>query len=272
MTNTLEITDLRRRFREDGVVHIPGLLNADWMELVELGIQRNLANPGPYGRKLYQGTEREMYLDYQNVRTVPEYRHLLHEAPITGVVADILGAQHLWLFFEQIWIKQAGLARRTPWHQDATTWITGGEQVCGFWITLDPLPAEHSLEFVKGSHLGPLYGGTKTDGDPYDDTAPVYADLPRMPDIDARREDFDIVSYPNEPGDVVMFHPAVLHGGGAGTAQRRSLSLRFFGDDVVYRPTPGRPSPSFPGITSTLRPGDPLRSFWFPQVHPEPAW
>ena len=67
---------------------------------------------------------------------------------------------------------------------------------------------------------------------------------------------------------VVMFHPGVLHGGGAGPGRRRSLSLRFFGDDVVYSPRAGRPSPPFPGIASTHRAGQPLRSFWFPKVFP----
>lgn len=268
MTDAAVLTDLRRRFADDGVVHLPGVLNADWMELVHLGIRRNLSMPGPNARKLYEGTDREIYLDYLNYRTIPEFQLLVRESPVAGVVADVLGSRELWLFFEQIWIKAGGVARRTAWHQDATTWLTGGEQVCGLWITLDPLEAEHSLEFVRGSHRGTLYGGTQLDGSPYDDTAPVYPDMPRLPDIEGHREDYDIVSFPNEPGDVVLFHPACLHGGGAGPGRRRTLSLRFYGDDVVYRPTAGRPSPPYPGIASTHRAGDPLRSFWFPKVFP----
>ena len=200
MTTTLVASALRRRFQEDGVVHLPGVFGPDWMALVHAGIDRNLRTPGPYGRTLYPGTEREMYLDYCNFRTIPEFQHLVRESPAVGLVAEVLGTANLWLFFEQIWIKAPGLSRRTPWHQDATTWITGGSQVCGFWITLDPLEAAHSLEFVRGSHRGPIYGGTRVDGDPYDDTAPVYADLPRLPDIDRHRGDYDIVSFPNEPG------------------------------------------------------------------------
>jgi ectoine hydroxylase-related dioxygenase (phytanoyl-CoA dioxygenase family) len=262
--------DLHQRFVDDGVVHIPGVLNAEWMELVRLGIARNVLQPGPYARRLYEGTEREIYLDYCNVAVVPEFQILVRESPVCGVVADVLGSDALWLFFEQIWLKDGGETRRTAWHQDATTWLTGGAQQCGVWITLDPLEARHSLEFVRGSHRGPLYGGTKLDLAPDDDTTPVYDALPRLPDIEAHRDAFDIVSFPNEPGDLVVFHPATLHGGGAGPGQRRTLSLRFFGDDVVYAPPPGRPSPPFPGIASTHVPGQPLRSAWFPQVFPAP--
>jgi ectoine hydroxylase-related dioxygenase (phytanoyl-CoA dioxygenase family) len=67
----------------------------------------------------------------------------------------------------------------------------------------------------------------------------------------------------------VMFHPSMLHGGGAtGTsAPRRTLSLRFFGDDVVYEPRP-RPAPRYPGTSACVSEGEPLRGPWFPQVFP----
>ena len=265
-------TDLQAAFRRDGVIHLPQLLEPEWLELAQLGFRRNLAHPGPYAARPYAGTSRELYLDYCNWGTIPEFRILLQDSPIVDVVASVLGSESLWLFFDQVWHKSGGLAQRTPWHQDATVWITGGTHVCGFWITFEHVPPEESLEFVRGSHLGPLYAGiTMRDAD--DDTAPMYPDshLPRLPDIQADRDAYDIVSFPNEPGDVVMFHPAVLHGGGASANERRTLSLRFFGDDVVYEPRPGKASPPFPGVDVTVKPGQPLRSSWFPQVRPRPA-
>jgi ectoine hydroxylase-related dioxygenase (phytanoyl-CoA dioxygenase family) len=137
-------------------------------------------------------------------------------------------------------------------------------------MALEPLEAEESLEFVRGSHRGPLYAGTSFDA--YDETKPYYpdSDWPRLPDIEADRDAWDIVSFRNEPGDAVLFHPSVLHGGGAAGIRRHTLSLRFFGDDVVYSPRPGKPSPQCPGVAATHRPGDPLRSAWFPQVLPKP--
>jgi ectoine hydroxylase-related dioxygenase (phytanoyl-CoA dioxygenase family) len=264
-------TDLRERFAEDGVVHVPGFLDAEWLDLVRLGVERNMASPGPNARTLYAGTDREMYLDYCNYRGVPEYRILLADSPIVDLVAGVVDSDDLWLFFEQIWIKEGGTARRTPWHQDLTVWLTSPGKLCGCWITLDPLPAERSLEFVRGSHLGPLYDMTRLDGDPGDDTAPLYGGMDRLPDIESDRGSYDIVSFPNEPGDVVLFHPAILHGGGASMTRRRTLSLRFYGDDVTYEPPVGPPSPAFPGVGSTVAPGQPLRSSWFPRVRPRPT-
>jgi ectoine hydroxylase-related dioxygenase (phytanoyl-CoA dioxygenase family) len=41
-----------------------------------------------------------------------------------------------------------------------------------------------------------------------------------------------------EPGDVVVFHPRVLHTayGSAADRPRRTFTLRFMGDDVRWRP------------------------------------
>jgi len=264
------VTDeMRRQFREDGVVHLRQVLEPTWLELIAMGIRRNVNAPGPWRKRHYEGTEREFYDDYCNFAAVPEYRMLLRDSPIPDVVADIMGTESLWLFYEQIFLKQGGLSRRTPWHQDLTYWCTGGTQLCGFWITLDPIPAAQSLEFVRGSHLGPLYAGTSFD--PNDETTPFYADWPRIPDIEADRDGFDIVSFEIEPGDVVMFHPATLHGGGASEGRRRTLSIRFFGDDVVYEQRPGRSEPPYPGLPATCTPGEPLRGSWFPQLLPRPT-
>ncbi len=70
-------------------------------------------------------------------------------------------------------------------------------------------------------------------------------------------------------GDVVLFHPGLLHGGGASanSRPRRTLSVRFFGDDVVYQRQP-RPAPTYPGTSALIEPGQPLRGPWFPKLYP----
>jgi len=273
-TTAFAVTDeMKRAFRDDGVVHLRQVLEPTWLELIKNGIRRNMNAPGPYAKRHYKDTPREFYDDYCNYAATPEYQMLLRDSPIVDVVAEILETTNLWLFYEQIFVKKGGLSRRTPWHQDLTYWCTGGRQLAGFWITLDPLPASESLEFVRGSHRGPIYAGTNFDAD--DETVPFYpdAEYPRIPDIEADRDAFDIVSFEIVPGDVIMFHPAMLHGGGsvAEGRRRRTLSIRFFGDDVTYELRPGDPEPLYPGLSATCKVGDPLRSHWFPQLRPRPT-
>lgn len=261
---------LRERFRADGVVHVPQVLEATWIDLVKLGIRRNLRNPGPYRQVHYAGSSREFVDDYCNYHTVPEYRMLLDRSPLVDLVAGLLGTECLWLFYEQIFVKDASSSddggRRTPWHQDATYWVTRptDAQQCGCWITVDETPASESLEFVRGSHLGPTYGGSSFDPD--DETVPFQPGYERIPDVEADRPAHDIVSFEITPGDVVIFHPNMLHGGGSPTSRRRrTLSIRFFGDDVTYEPKT-RPEPPYPGLSAVCNPGEPLRGHWFPQL------
>ena len=51
----------------------------------------------------------------------------------------------------------------------------------------------------------------------------VNPDLEDPPDIDGHRDDYDIVGWDMEPGDVLIFHPLVVHGssGNASTTTRR---------------------------------------------------
>ena len=263
--------DMIEAFARDGVVHLPGVLDETWMQLAEVGVTRNLRNPGAHHQFHYEGTPRAFIDDYCNYWAVPEYRMLVEHSPIAHIVASLLESERLWLFYEQIFVKDApdGEARRTPWHQDATYWITTGRQIAGFWITLEDTPAEESLEFVRGSHLGPTYAGTAFD---YENETTPFTDEPGyepIPDIEADRDAFDIVSFAIKRGDVVLFHPGLLHGGGAtaDSSPRRTLSIRFFGDDIVYAPKK-RPAPTYPGTSALIEPGQPLRGPWFPQVHP----
>jgi ectoine hydroxylase-related dioxygenase (phytanoyl-CoA dioxygenase family) len=141
---------------------------------------------------------------------------------------------------EQLFLKEGGATRRTPWHQDTSYLRMMGSQLIACWISLEPLPKAHCLEFVRGSHKGTLYNGSAFAAD--DDTAPLYkrSALPRLPDIEANRGAYDIVSWDVEPGDIIIFHLGVLHGG-AGTVaglRRRTISMRFLGPDVVFD---GRP-------------------------------
>ena len=70
-----------------------------------------------------------------------------------------------------------------------------------------------------------------------------------------------IVSFGVQTGDVVVFHPKTLHGGAAtGPGQRRrTLTLRFFGDDACYDErvdlTGGRKT----GFHAQLKTGDKFR-------------
>ena len=137
------------------------------------------------------------------------------------------------------------------------------------WIAIQPLAKEETLEFVAGSHLGPIYDHLPVRVDAMAD-ARSPTGVPKLPDIERARDKWPIVSHASQPGDVLIFHPQILHGG-AGMREggtRRSLSLRFFGDRARYVEREAGHDPQFPGVSEVLRHGDLLRHPWFPQVFP----
>ena len=220
----------------DGVVHLPGALDAAAMQLVEDAFAFSLANPSAAAVRFYPDEDATFFED-----TGQHHAEMCRQAGIVDIVRDLWGGvDDVWYLGEQLFLKEGGSSRRTPWHQDTSYLRMMGSQLVAVWVSLDPLPAAHSLEFVRGSHVGELYNGSAFS--PHDDTAPLYKQsrLPRLPDIQARRDEFDIVSFDTEPGDLIVFHLGILHGG-AGTEpgmRRRTLSLRFLGPEVTFD---GRP-------------------------------
>jgi len=215
----------------DGVVMLRGALTPAAFAKVEAAVEWSLAHPSPTAVRFYPDEPATFFEDRgQN------HAGLVREIGLDTMVAALWGEERLWYLGEQLFLKEGGASRRTPWHQDTSYLRMMGEQLVACWISLDPLPKEHCLEFVRGSHKGVLYNGSAFAA--HDDTAPLYkhSPMPRLPDIQGDRAGFDILSWDVEPGDIIVFHLGALHGG-AGTAagiRRRTISLRFLGPDVVF--------------------------------------
>jgi len=264
--------EMRAQYQRDGVLYIPQLIHPEWLALIEQGMRRNVLNPGYNSVVMHAGMPGEYLMDYDNFHVNPEYQYLLHHSPIADIMQYLLDTQELWLFHDQIFIKRGGNNMPTFWHQDLPYWIIDGTQLGSMWISLDPVPKQHCLEFVPGSHLGPQYGGTTFNPD--DPTEPAFRSLPRIPNIEAERDRWNIVAYDIAPGDVIILHPGVLHGGGGtGPAgQRRTISIRFYGDDAVldgrFERTGEICAPHYPALALRIKPGEPVRDPRFPRLRP----
>ena len=274
------LSELRQRLREDGAIHVPRALDANTMKLARDAYQWSLCHPSKSSAQ-FQGTPEapsKFYQDLLNPNVLVGYQKLLDESNAPDVVAEIWESPDVWFMYEQVFLKEGGESRRTPWHQDSSYLPIAGERIAVMWISFEPVAKEDSLEFVRGSHRGILYDGSRFD--PNDDTAPIYGTLPRLPNIEADRSKYDIISWAVEPGDVLIFHPAMLHGGAPTHQGRRrsTLSLRFFGDNAIYSPLPGTErvgdsdipdlrSP-FQDMQRKLKPGDPFRHPKFPKIRP----
>lgn len=280
-TNLAEIESMRERFAADGVVCLRKVLDGAALDSARAAFEWSLANPGRAANQ-FQGTADapdRFYQDLLNPNALTGYREMLLRSPAADLVAALWGAPEVWFLYEQVFLKDGGESRRTPWHQDSSYLPIEGDRIAVMWISFDPVAREDSLEFVRGSHRGVLYDGSRFD--PADDTAPLYGGevMPRLPNIEAERSRWDIVSWGVEPGDVIVFHPAMLHGGAPTHRgkRRRTLSLRFFGDDarfvlrpglLVGRNAEGEPRSVFEDMSRKLAPGAPFRHPSFLKLRP----
>lgn len=268
--------EVKAAYDRDGVVMLKQALHPEWLLLIELALQRVLGNAGQKKHLFFEGTEGEFVETIRNTEVTPELQRLVYDSPVADVIGALIGSDNIWLYSDEFFVKEGGNCERTPWHQDTPYWPVAGDQIASMWISLDPLPKEECLEYVAGSHRGTIYDGFSPAKVLEDPTLPHYGEeYPRLPDIEADRGAFDIVSWDIEPGDVIVAHPSVLHGGGptGPSGRRRALTVRCYGDDIVYakRP-PTRPTvPLTPGLSLTHEPGDPLRSPWYPRLRPVPA-
>ena len=266
--------ELAEQYRNDGVLFMPKLLHSEWLALVEMGISRIINSAGRKS-KFYAGDPGEFFDTTRNFDTTPEFQYLCYLSPLADMASRLLNSEKIWLLFDHVFVKSGGECRRTPWHQDLPYWPIDGEQIVSFWITLDALPREECLEYIPGSHRRGMYDGFDPTKVNETQNAPFYGrEFPPLPDIENEREKWDIHSWAIDPGDVVVFHPGVLHGGGPTHQgrQRRTLSVRCFGEDVVYalRPTTRHTAPRTPGLSLMMQPGQPLRHPYYPRLRPLP--
>lgn len=247
-------------YQRDGVVVIRGLFAAH-VDTLRVGVDRNMAEPGPYAAEnLHDGESGRFFDDYCNWTRIPEFEDVVRTSEAAAVAADLMGSQSIQMFHDHVLVKEPGTSKPTPWHQDGPYYFVDGTQTISFWSPLDPVE-DASLRCVAGSHrwqkpVLPTRWLSESNFYPDDDT------YQPVPDPDA--EGMDVREWKMEPGDAVAFNFMTLHGarGNETSNRRRAFSLRLVGDDARYVSRPGPTSPPFPG--HDMHDGQRLRQDWFP--------
>lgn len=237
---------------------VPGLFAAH-VEALRKGIDRNMAEPGPYASRNEKPGETGLFFDdYCNWDRIPEFHAVLRDPAIIAAAGALMGSARVQMFHDHVLVKEPGTSMATPWHSDGPYYFVEGRQTISFWVPLDPV-TDAGLRCVAGSHLWEK------------DVLPTrwvsnaaFFEGDYMPVPDPEAEGMTIREWPMQPGDAVAFHFRTLHGarGNSAASRRRAFSLRLVGDDAAYVERPGRTSPPYPG--HDMRPGQRLREDWFP--------
>lgn len=265
-------------YEQNGAHVLRGVLPMEWIEVMREAVERILENPGAASVEYTPaGRTGRYYGDFFIWRRDPAFRAFMQDSPMPEIAAQVMDAKCLNFFYDQLLVKEPDTAEPTPWHQDLSYWPVRGTQVISVWVPFDAADEESGVVvYVKGSHKWGKLFAPSTFGDKTG-FADIYAKagLEPLPDIEAERDKYEILSWEMTPGDVLIHHPLTLHyasGNRSKTGRRRGLALRYLGDDVTFDDRPGtflenkKVMATVPPIT--LKDGEAFSGALFPRVWP----
>lgn len=254
-------------YQRDGAILLRGAF-VEWVVPLREGIDALMAHPGPYERTVRpQDGSAPFFQDLCNWERIAQFREFVFGSRAAPIAAALMGSRSARFFHDHVLVKQPGSSTVTPWHQDQPYYCVEGHQSVSFWIALDPVAKEVSMECIRGSHLwGRGFRPMRFDGTRLYETDSFEA----MPDIEIMRGDLDIASWRLAPGDAIAFSFRTVHGAPANHSplQRRIFSARWVGDDAVFAQRAGRGSPPITGLG--LQDGAPFDGPQFPVVFRTP--
>ncbi len=286
-----EITDEQiRTYEEDGVLHLRGAVSMDWIERARDALDRVLASPGPLGSNINPaGTEgRFAFETFMNVYD-PDFRALAEESPLAEIAARITGSETIHLLYDFFFSKEPHSPHATSWHQDYPSVCCHGKQVIGTWMPLDVVTYDSgAIEYIKGSHKWNKWFDFPYNTEKVEEELDInYKQLSEggnpeewgehfepQPDFEAARDQYDIIHFDTEPGDVVVNNLLLMHGspGNYTDRRRRAIGGRWVGDDATFARRKGEYNVVIP-VEVDLDDGErfPPDHPVFPQVWPRPA-
>jgi len=260
-------------FRTNGVVKVSGAIDPSWIPELLTVADVQLTKPSKWVNDVNAGaSENRLFTDRYLWRHNDVIHRFVHDSGCARLAAQAMGSNSARFYFDHLLIKKVNTPTITPWHQDAPYWPFRGKQIASIWLALTPVTVEGSgMEFIRGSHLDDVYYLPEVFGGA-DNKSGQWASAQQgvaVPDIDANREEYDIVSFDMAPGDALIFSAWILHGArgnSSSTQDRVALSTRWLGDDVLWDPREGV-DPTVDPAQVLVDPGMPPRdNSFFPEI------
>ena len=255
-------------YERDGVVCLRRAFGPDWVDLVAEGMEIaihdgverdsvfSIAKPGEPGFFFY---------DTFMWKRIDHFRRFAMESPAADIAMRIMRSETLIFYFDFMLVKEPGSSGKTPWHYDEAYWPIAGNKICNLWLSIDSIPKQTALRFLRGSHRR-AENYRAVHFDPALDYAGL-PDNPRPPGWEELAGAHDIVYAPLEPGDCLIFHNRTHHcapGNSSASTRRRALATHWIGDDITYNDKPQETDPPYRG--ENLVHGGSMECESFPRV------
>ncbi|CEM16732.1 unnamed protein product [Vitrella brassicaformis CCMP3155] len=264
--------DAIAEYQRDGVACLRQLFSTEWIEHLQTAVDEVLRDERNEDLEVYtpKGEAGRFCGEMDCSRKYPAFQHFVLASPAAFIAAQVMRADRCNFFYDFLFVKEPNTAQRTVWHQDLPYWAVHGDQICSIWLPLDPVPQSTCLEFVRGSHKwGKAFAPFRfADGQVYPGMENGL--LPRVPDIENNRGDYDILSYDMQLGDCLVFNAKMLHSAppnASHTLRRRAFSTRWMGEDARFD-LPAGEARGYPNFDVALCQGGEMTCKAFPVVWP----
>lgn len=240
------ITDAdRAAFEADGAICLRGMFDRDWIERMRAAVDRVMDAEHPLRRprevtRALGGKTGRYHINSFVWAWDDDFRAWVFESPCAEIAAELMGADSVRLFYDQVFVKEPNTVEMTDWHQDLPFWPLAGNDVLSVWVALTEVTPQNSqLEYIAGSHKwGKFYAAAIPDKDPAFTSA-----LESCPNFSERRGDPDLrfLAWVMEPGDCIVHHPLTMHGSEGNFSPRRrrmAISTRYMAPTVRWDPRP----------------------------------
>ena len=274
--DNIDLKKIKADYDLNGVAVIRNIINSRWLNDMRLAIDSILENPGVASVEYTPSTNKGRYYgDFFLWIRNQTFKDFAFNSILPELAAKILDSKKINFFYDQLLVKEPNTSESTPWHHDLPYWPLSGKMIISFWIGFDKVTKNTgAVEYIKGSHKWNKFFSPASFGKDsgYNEIYKKMG-LDSVPDIDSNKNQYEILSWNLEPGDITIHHPLILHGSSgnfSNNVRRRGLALRYIGDDVTWDDRPGTfiTNEKFKKILPSLnfKKGDSLNSKIFPEI------
>ena len=263
-STTITTLEQRNQYEIDGVTVVRGAFGEGWVERLRAATDRAMSTRGAQTREYDANEGGRFHATTFMWRDDPDIEAFVRTSGAARIAAELMRSTTASFFFDHLLVKEPGTLNPTPWHQDLPYWPVAGTQICSIWFAMDDVSTTNGgVRYVAGSHRWSQWYRAQSFGgsDKYTDES-----LPAPPDPDLHPDQYRVLSFDLEPGDVVAHDVMTLHGAPGNLhsdRRRRGLATRWCGDDAVFDPRPKTMTvPDGHGLAS----GDRMVSHMFPLI------
>jgi ectoine hydroxylase-related dioxygenase (phytanoyl-CoA dioxygenase family) len=232
----------RAAYERDGAAIVKDVIPDEWIEFMGAAVQRMLDTPNLTAAQNYADDGQPRFFSL----TFPwmfddAFKAWALRGPLKDVARQVLtDANEIIFFYDQIFAKEPGATKRTPWHQDYPFLPVAGDEQLRIWVPFDKVGRDGgAIHYLRGSHKWDVvYHPIGFKDIPEITDTYVNSPYQDWPDFEADYHKYDWLVAEAEPGDLLLHHPRTIHGSLGNNTERfrRAITSFYVGDHATWNP------------------------------------